>query len=154
MTFASCASAPVAQTFQAPSLAPAEQAVARAEQHVSGAKGDAQKLADACSKKDAGWQSAYDQLMSELNNAYLATQSAQDELRAKQIEVTNTIASANHNIADVGKDRDVQKAKADAEYKKKIFWMKGFFGAAAACLLAAAWITKGIWIPLIAEAGI
>lgn len=150
LTFASCASPPVAQTFQAPSLAPAEQAVARVEQHVQGAKGAAQKLADECAKKDAGWQSAYTALMDELTQAYLSTQSAQEELASKQGELNLTIEAANKDIEAVGKDRDAQKAKADAEYHKKMFWMKGCFGAAAIALLLGAWITKRLWLPLLA----
>lgn len=154
MALASCASSPPAQTFTAPSLAPAQQAVARVEQHVSGARGVAQKLAADCDKKNADWNNAYTQLTNELNGAYIETQSLQQELGVKQAEIKQTIDSANKNISDVSRDRDTQRAKAVAEYKKKMFWMKAFFAAAATTLLLTAWTLRGLWMPMLAGFGI
>jgi len=156
--FGACASQVTpTPVFQAPSLAPVEQAVTRVEQHVSGARDAARKLADATdavTKTNKAWQDAYDQLNAELNNAYLEIQTTKDELKVKQAEVTSLTDSANKAISQVAQERDVQKAKADAEYKAKMAWMKRCFIAGGALLLSVAWITKGIWIPMIAGMGI
>lgn len=140
----SCASTTPVATFQATSLAPVEQAVTRTEQSVQGARSAAKQVSNATAEpcKTKEWQDAYNLLTTELDHAYLGTQNAKDELKAKQTEIVNVTASANKLVVALGHERDAQKAKADAEYGKKMFWMKGFFYAVGALVLAAAWIFK------------
>lgn len=128
--------------------------MARVEQHVSGAQGVAKKLADECAKKNAGWQSAYDQLMQELTNAQLAAQAAQDELKNKQTEIVSVVDSANKNIAAVAKDRDAARAEIAPLKASRHGWVKRFWMASGVVVLLGAWVTKGLWLKLLPLVGL
>lgn len=146
--FASCASAPqLAPKFVAPSVAPVEQAVTRVEQHVQGAQGAATKLASATTEpcKTKEWQDAYTSLTQELNDSYLATQSSKAELEAYKTQVETQTASCN-NVATAYNKIVPQLIAVEAS---RHGWVKRFWIAAGVSLLLAAWVTKGLWIPIL-----
>ena len=113
--FPACASTQhAAPVFQAPSVAPVQQAVTRVEQHVKGAQGAAKKLADECAQKSAGWQAAYEQLMQELTDDYVAAATSKSLADELQKQVSSTVDSANKEIDGIARERDTYKSKNDA----------------------------------------
>lgn len=152
MVFASCASTRPAPVFQAPSLAPVEQAVTRVEQHVSGAKDAAKKLAEAtaeANRKDKAWQDAYNQLTQEQDAAWLQIQSLKDELKGKQQEIDDLTSHANQVVDNYNKLIPQVESLRESRHA----WVKKFWIAAGAALLLAAWTTKRLWLPLVAGMG-
>ena len=147
LTFGACATARApSRVFTPTSLEPVKHAVEQAETHVKNATSIAQKLSDECAQKTAGWQAAYDSLQKELSDAYLATQAAQDQIAAKQTEVNTMTDAANV----VSQQRDAAYALADKEAVQRHAWVKRFWIAAGAAGLLAAWVFRGLWIPLLA----